>query len=106
MSQEHASERTLLLRIFGHGAMRVLEAFMLAWLVWFVVDVLLQIGHSETSPSGWFFFLQNGAWEYWEHLFLINDSAVRAGAWWLVLACLVVICFLRYHKPLRDYLEG
>lgn len=105
MTEQHANERTLLLRILGHAAMRALEAFMLAWITWFVVDVLLQIGQPKPG-SGWLFFVQNGAWEFWEHLFLVPDSAVRAGAWWLVLACACIVCFARYRKPLLRKLEG
>mgnify|MGYP002804016691 FL=1 len=52
------------------------------------------------------YFVKNEAWGFWEHLVLVNDSAVRGGAWWLVLACLALTCFLRYRKPLARVLEG
>ena len=104
MTDSPPHERTLLLRILGHGAIRCAEALVLAWVVWFAADVVLTAGTS--SPSIWFYLVQNGVWEFWEHLFLVGDSAVRAGAWLLVLACLCIVCFLRYRTFLARLLEG
>jgi len=101
-------ERHAALRIAGHATMRFLEALMLAWVVWFLVDVTLLAGSEDAgaTASSWMHFVKNGAWEFWEHLVFVHDSAVRAGAWWLVLACLALTCFLRYRKPLARFLEG
>ena len=104
MTDSPPHERTLLLRILGHGAIRCAEALVLAWIVWFAADVVLTSGTS--SPSIWLYLVQNGVWEFWEHLILVEDSAVRAGAWQLVLACLCIVCFLRYRTFLARLLEG
>ena len=81
------------LRITGHAAMRTLEALMLAWITWFVVDAVLLAGSEDpgATASAWMHFVKNGAWEFWEHLILVRDPAVRGGAWWLVLACFAVV---------------
>ena len=104
LKRQHHTAR----RIAGHVVMRCLEALMLAWVVWFLVDVMLLAGSEDTgaTSSSWVYFVKNGAWEFWEHLVLVNDSTVRGGAWWLVLACLTLTCFLRYRKPLARVLEG
>ena len=109
MTDPPPHERTLLLRILGHGALRCAEALVLAWIVWFAADVVLTSGTSTPStstPSIWLYLVQNGVWEFWEHLILVGDSAVRAGAWQLVLACLCIVCFLRYRTFLARLLEG
>ncbi len=102
MSENSPHERTLLLHVLGHAAMRCIDAFMLAWVVWFAADLVLTSG----SGSMWGYMVQNGIWEFWEHLFLVKDSAVRGGAWWLVFGCLCLVCFMRYRVKLRSLLEG
>ena len=77
---------------------------MLAWVVWFAADVVLT--SDATEGAIWHYLVQNGVWEFWEHLVLVGDSAVRAGAWQLVLACLCIVCFLRYRTALARLLEG
>ncbi len=104
MTDSTTHQRTLLLRIIGHAVMRCIEALMLAWVVWFVSDVILTAG-SGLSPI-WLYLVQNGIWEFWEHLIVVRDSAVRAGAWGLVLGCLCIVCFLRYRRALAGALEG
>ncbi len=94
----------MLLRVFGHTAMRCAEAFMLAWVAWTALDVILTSGSAQ--GSAWGYLVQNGVWEFWEHLFLVGDSTVRAGTWWLVVACLCIVTFLRYRKSLARLLEG
>ena len=81
---------------------------MLAWIVWFTVDAVLLAGSEDpgATASAWMHFVQNGAWEFWEHLFLVRDSAVRGGAWWLVLACLALASFQRYRTSIACLLEG
>ena len=79
---------------------------MLAWVVWFVADVVLTAGAQDGTNSIWFYLVQNGIWEFWEILVVVNDSAVRGGAWSLVLGCLCVVCFLRYRRALTKALEG
>jgi hypothetical protein len=106
MTDSTTQPRTLFLRIAGHAAMRCIEALMLAWVVWFVVDVILSAGGHMGAHAVWFYLVQNGIWEFWEHLVLISDTAVRAGAWNLVLGCLCIVCFLRYRRPLAGVLEG
>jgi hypothetical protein len=96
----------MLLRVFGHTAMRCAEAFMLAWVVWTALDVIRTRDVHEGGGSAWFYLVQNGVWEFWEHLFLVGDSTVRAGTWWLVVACLCIVTFLRYRKSLARLLEG
>ena len=106
MSVSNPSERTLLTRILGHGAMRCIEAFMLAWIVWFAADLVLTSASGGGVNSMWGYMVQNGIGEFWEHLFLVKDSAVRGGAWWLVFGCLCIVCFMRYRLKLRSLLEG
>ena len=88
--------------------MRLLEAFALAWIVWFAVDAILLAGSEDpgATASAWMHFVKNGAWEFWEHLVLVRDSAVRGGAWWLVLACLALVSFKRYRPVIASFLEG
>ena len=88
--------------------MRCLEALALAWIVWFAVDALLLAGSEDpgATASAWMHFVKNGAWEFWEHLVLVRDSAVRGGAWWLVLACLALVSFKRYRAAIASFLEG
>ena len=104
MTEPNAQDRTLLTRVLGHAGMRCIEAFMLAWIVWFCGDLVLTSGRNDHSM--WGYMVQNGIWEFWEHLFLVKDSAVRAGAWWLLLGCLCITCFMRYRMKLRSLLEG
>ncbi|MBM44195.1 MAG: hypothetical protein CMJ36_04180 [Phycisphaerae bacterium] len=104
MTEPVRHERTLLTRILGHAAMRCIEAFVLAWIVWFAGDLTLTAG--EHDHSMWAYMVQNGILEFWEHLFLVRDSAVRGGAWWLLLGCLCITCFMRYRVKLRSLLEG
>jgi hypothetical protein len=104
MSEPLPHERTLLLRVLGHAGMRCIEAFILAWVVWFSADLVLTSG--EQDHSMWEYLVQNGIGEFWEHLFLVKDSAVRGGAWWLVFGCLCIVCFMRYRVKLRGLLEG
>ena len=91
MTDSPSHERTALLRILGHAAIRCAEALMLAWVVWFAADVVLT---GSDGGAVWHYLVQNGVWEFWEHLVFVGDSAVRAGAWQLVLACLCIVCFL------------
>ncbi len=84
--------------------MRCIEAFVLAWIVWFAADLVLTSG--ERDHSMWEYMVQNGIGEFWEHLFLVKDSAVRGGAWGLVFGCLCIVCFMRYRVQLRNLLEG
>ena len=108
MDDVTTTRRTLPLRITGHAAMRLLEALMLAWVTWFVVDAVLLAGSEDpgATASAWMHFVKNGAWEFWEHLILVRDNAVRGGAWWLVLACLAVVSFKRYRPSIARLLEG
>ena len=106
MTDSTTHQRTMLLRVLGHAAMRSLDALMLAWVVWFVADVILTAGAQDGIHSIWFYLVQNGIWEFWELLVQVNDSAVRGGAWSLVLGCLCVVCFLRYRRALTKALEG
>jgi len=107
MTDSPTQQRTLLLRIIGHAVMRCIEALMLAWVVWFVCDVILSAGDASMAVHAlWLYLVANGIWEYWEHLVYVQDTAVRAGAWSLVLGCLCVVCFLRYRRALAGVLEG
>ena len=49
MTDSPTQQRTLLLRIIGHAVMRCIEALMLAWVVWFVCDVILSAGDASMA---------------------------------------------------------
>ncbi|MAB84125.1 MAG: hypothetical protein CMJ24_11935 [Phycisphaerae bacterium] len=108
MTDSPRPTRPFILRIGGHVLMRILEALALGWVVWFTVDVILLAGSEDpgATSSAWLHFVKNGAWEFWEHLALIDDSAVRSGTWWLVIACLALVSFQRYRPAMAKFLES